>query len=53
VAVLHRATNRTMDFIGIYGPADHSRARSFLEEISAKVASTTRPLIMGGDFNLI
>jgi endonuclease/exonuclease/phosphatase family metal-dependent hydrolase len=42
-----------MDFIGIYGPVDHSRARSFLDEISAKVAATTRPLIMGGDFNLI
>jgi exonuclease III len=53
VAVLHRVTNRTMDFIGIYGPADHGRAITFLQEISEKVASTTRPMIMGGDFNLI
>ncbi|KAK1698474.1 hypothetical protein QYE76_015171 [Lolium multiflorum] len=53
VAVLHRATNRTMDFIGIYGPADHGRSSLFLQEISDKVAATPRPLIMGGDFNLI
>jgi endonuclease/exonuclease/phosphatase (EEP) superfamily protein YafD len=39
--------------VGIYGPVDHSLSRSFLEEISAKVARATRPLLLGGDFNLI
>ncbi|KAK1669324.1 hypothetical protein QYE76_057483 [Lolium multiflorum] len=53
VVVLHRATNRTMDFIGIYGPADHGRSSLFLQEISDKIAATPRLLIMGGDFNLI
>jgi endonuclease/exonuclease/phosphatase family metal-dependent hydrolase len=53
VAVLHRVTNRTMDFIGIYGPADHGHSRVFLQEVSNKIASTTRPLLLGGDFNLI
>jgi hypothetical protein len=39
--------------MGIYGLADHRRSRAFLEEISGKVASSTRPLMMGGDFNLL
>ena len=53
VAVLHRVSNRTLDIIGIYGPADRGRSRVFLQEVSDKIASSTRPLIMGGDFNLI
>jgi exonuclease III len=51
--VLHRATNRLMEIMGIYGPADNGRARGFLAEISEKIASCTLPLLMGGDFNLI
>jgi exonuclease III len=53
VAVLHRVSNRTLDIIGIYGPADHGRSRAFLQEVSDKIAALTRLLIMGGDFNLI
>ncbi|KAK1617796.1 hypothetical protein QYE76_023313 [Lolium multiflorum] len=53
VAVLHRVSNRTMDIIGVYGPADHGRSREFLQELSAKIATSTRPLLLGGDFNLI
>jgi hypothetical protein len=52
-SILHRATKRILTIIGIYGPADHGRSRAFLEEISAKVARTNSPLLMGGDFNLI
>jgi hypothetical protein len=52
-SVLHRASNRIFEVVAIYGPADHSRSRSFLEEISDKVGRATHPLLLGGDFNLI
>ena len=52
-AILHHPSNTTMEVIGIYGPADHGRSREFLEELSAKIASCTRPLLMGRDFDLI
>jgi hypothetical protein len=42
-----------MEVIGIYGLADQGWARDFLAEISNKIASSTLPLLMGGDFNLI
>ncbi|KAK1693140.1 hypothetical protein QYE76_009837 [Lolium multiflorum] len=53
LSILHRASNRIVEAIGIYGPADHGRSREFLEEISNKLSSCTRPVLMGGDFNLI
>jgi hypothetical protein len=53
LAVLHRVSNKKLEIIGIYGPADHARSRGFLDEISAKVARCTLPIFMGGDFNLI
>nr|XP_051220218.1 uncharacterized protein LOC127337707 [Lolium perenne] len=46
-------SNRTLDIIGVYGPADHGRSREFLQELSVKIATSTRPLLLGGDFNLI
>jgi hypothetical protein len=52
-SILNRANKRIVTIIGIYGPADHGRSGVFLEEISAKVARTNTPLLMGGDFNLI
>jgi hypothetical protein len=53
LSVLHRDSNKKLEVIGIYGPADHARSRGFLDEISDKVARCTLPIIMGGDFNLI
>jgi exonuclease III len=52
-SILNRANKRIVTIIGIYGPADHGRSGAFLEEVSAKVARTNTPLLMGGDFNLI
>jgi hypothetical protein len=52
-SILHRASNRTMEVIGIYGLTDHGQARGFLAEISDKIATCTLPLPMGGDFILI
>jgi exonuclease III len=40
-------------FVLVYGPADHSRTREFLEELEAEVANCSLPLVVGGDFNLI
>jgi hypothetical protein len=42
-----------MEVIGIYGPADHSRSRGFLAEITDKITGCNLPLLMGGNFNLI
>nr|XP_051208064.1 uncharacterized protein LOC127323999 [Lolium perenne] len=53
LSVLHRVSNKKMEVIGIYGPADHARSRGFLDEISVKIAGCTLPILMGGDFNLI
>jgi hypothetical protein len=52
-SILYRTYRRIFMVMGIYGPADHEGSRTFLEEISAKVARSTIPLLMGGDFNLI
>ncbi|KAK1647115.1 hypothetical protein QYE76_064920 [Lolium multiflorum] len=51
--VLWRASNLKLEIMGIYGPADHSLSREFLDEISHKFNCSTEPIIMGGDFNLI
>jgi exonuclease III len=53
LSILHRASNRILEVIGIYGPADHGRSRAFLDEISTKLEACNRPVLMGGDFNLI
>jgi hypothetical protein len=51
--ILHRASRLIFEFIGVYGPADHARSRSFLEELEAKVALSQYPVVVAGDFNLI
>jgi exonuclease III len=53
LSVLHRVSNRKLEVIGIYGPADHARSRGFLDEITAKITLCAFPILMGGDFNLI
>jgi hypothetical protein len=42
-----------MEIINIYGSTYHGRSCFFLEEVSAKLATLSCPLVMGGDFNLI
>jgi hypothetical protein len=52
-SVLRRADKLKLEFMGIYGPADHVSSGRFLEEISGKVARSNLLIIMGGDFNLM
>jgi hypothetical protein len=40
--ILHRASRFIFEFIGVYGPADHSRSRDFLAELETKVTSNTQ-----------
>ncbi|KAE8769831.1 putative anion transporter 2, chloroplastic [Hordeum vulgare] len=47
------ALNYKWEVIVVYGPADHSRSVSFLEELRRKVATAHLPVVVGGDFNLI
>jgi mannosylglycoprotein endo-beta-mannosidase len=53
VQLLHRPSRSIFEAIGVYGPADHGRSRAFLEELSEKILHSTRPLVVGGDFNLL
>jgi hypothetical protein len=52
-SVLRRSENLKLEIVGIYGPADHALSASFPEEISAMVARTRFPSILGGDSNLM
>jgi exonuclease III len=52
-SILCRADNFKMEVMGVYGPADHSHSHEFFEEISARVAASDLPILMGGDFNLL
>jgi exonuclease III len=51
--ILHRASRFIFEFIGVYGPADHSRSRDFLAELETKVSNSQYPVVVVGDFNLI
>ncbi|KAK1686874.1 hypothetical protein QYE76_047722 [Lolium multiflorum] len=51
--LFHRSRRVKWTCILVYGPADHSRTREFLEELSSEVESCRFPLVVGGDFNLI
>ncbi|XP_071683742.1 uncharacterized protein [Lolium perenne] len=47
------ADNFKFEIVGVYGPADHTHSQEFLQEISARVAVSELPILMGGDFNLL
>jgi hypothetical protein len=51
--VLQRSSKVIFEYIGVYGPADHSRAQEFLEELEDKIIRCQHPVVVGGDFNLI
>ncbi|XP_073363455.1 uncharacterized protein [Aegilops tauschii subsp. strangulata] len=48
-----RALNFKWEVIIVYGPADHSRFASFLEELNRKVSAASLSVVVGGDFNLL
>ncbi|XP_020191088.1 uncharacterized protein [Aegilops tauschii subsp. strangulata] len=48
-----RALNFKWEVIIVYGPANHSRSASFLEELHRKVSAATLLVVVGGDFNLV
>ena len=48
-----RDVNVQWEVIVVYGPADHSRAAAFLDELNTKIASATLRVVVGGDFNLL
>ena len=47
-----RALNFKWEVIIVYGPADHSRSASFLDELNRKVSAASLPVVVGGNFNL-
>jgi hypothetical protein len=52
-SILHRISGFKFEFIGVYGPADHGRSPQFLEDLETKVLSSSLPVVVLGDFNLI
>jgi exonuclease III len=52
-SILHRNSGFEFDFIGVYGPADHGRSSQFLGDLETKVLSSSFPVVILGDFNLI
>lgn len=51
-SVVHRVSSFIFQFIGVYGPADHSRSPEFLLELD-RVDISQYPVVVAGDFNLI
>jgi hypothetical protein len=41
------------EFVGVYGPADHSRSPLFLQELEEVVSRATYLVLVAGDFNLL
>ena len=52
-SIFHRESKFIFEFIGVYGPADHSIPAAFLDELERKISSSQYPVMLGGDFNLI
>jgi hypothetical protein len=52
-SLFHRETKFKFEFIGVYGPADHTRSHQFLADLESKVAACQLPFAVLGDFNLI
>ncbi|XP_073351784.1 uncharacterized protein [Aegilops tauschii subsp. strangulata] len=51
--LFERALNFKWEVVIVYGPADHRRSPTFLDELQRKVSASTFPVVVGGDFNLI
>ena len=52
-SIFHRASRAIFQYIGVYGPADHTRSAIFLEELERKITSCQYPVLISSDFNLI
>jgi hypothetical protein len=48
-----KASRFFFEFVGVYGPADHSRLPLFLQELEEVVTRATSHVLIAGDFNLI
>jgi exonuclease III len=48
-----KASRFLFEFVGVYGPADHSRSGAFLAELDDTVNRAQYPVVVAGDFNLI
>jgi hypothetical protein len=48
-----KASHFLFEFVGVYGPADHSRSGAFLAELEEVVTRAQYPMVVAGDFNLI
>jgi exonuclease III len=48
-----KASRFLFEFVGVYGPADHSRSGAFLDELEDTVNRAQYPVVVAGDFNLI
>ena len=44
----HQILDKTWEFIGVYGPADHSLSNTFLDELSTMVEASSLPLLIVG-----
>ena len=49
-SILHRKTKFKFEFVGVYGPADHSFLGAFLQELEMKVTTSPYPVLVGGGF---
>lgn len=49
----HRAIDKSWEFIGVYGPIDHTLSHEFLLELATKIGSSSLSFLIGGDFNLL
>jgi exonuclease III len=48
-----KASRFLFEFVGVYGPADHSRSGAFLNELEQVVNRSQYLVMVAGDFNLI
>jgi hypothetical protein len=48
-----KASHFLFEFVGVYGPVDHSRSGAFLNELEQVVNRSQYPVVVAGDFNLI
>jgi hypothetical protein len=48
-----KASRFFFEFVGVYGPTNHSRSPLFLQELEEVVSRATSHVLIAGDFNLI
>lgn len=53
ISLRTKADNFSWDLFNVYGPANHSLSAAFLAELNVSLQSSTFPILIGGDFNLL